>query len=213
MKPIGFVYLTTNIVNGKIYVGQHEIKDLKFNDSYIGSGGRRFRNALNKYGRDNFQRKILKVCFTTNQLNGYETYFIKKLRATDPKIGYNQLPGPTHLLNPSKLPEVKRIKSQKLSGKNNPMYGRRGKLHPNYGKKRTPEQIAKVSGENNPMFGKTSPFKGKHLSEGARKTLSEKAKARLKNKENHPNYNNKWSDEQKRLQSQKLKDYYNWLYS
>ncbi len=186
MKPIGFVYLTTNIVNGKIYVGQHEIKDLKFNDSYIGSGGRRFKNALNKYGRSKFKRKILKVCFTTNQLNGYETYFIKKLRATDPKIGYNQLPGPTHLLNPSKLPEVKKIKSQKLSGKNNPMFGRRGKLHPNYGKKRTPEQIAKISGENNPMFGKTSPFKGKHLSEKARKTLSEKAKARLKNKENHP---------------------------
>lgn len=198
MKPIGFVYLTTNIVNGKIYVGQHEIKDLKFNDSYIGSGGRRFKNALNKYGRKSFQRKILKVCFSINQLNGYETYFIKKLRATDPKIGYNQLPGPTHLLNPSKLPDVKKIKSQKLSGKNNPMYGRRGELHPNYGKKRTSEQIAKISGKNNPMFGKTSPFKGKHLSEEAKRILSEKAKTRLKNKQNHPMYGKHLSEEARR---------------
>lgn len=204
----GIIYKTTCLANGKIYVGQTTSSD----PSYLGSGIK-LRCAFKRYGRKKFKRETLKECDNQKQLDAWELVLIKKLRATDPKIGYNQLPGPTRLLNPSKLPEVKKIKSQKLSGKNNPMYGRRGELHPNYGKKRTPEQIAKISGKNNPMFGKTSPFKGKHLSEEARKTLSEKAKARLKNKENHPNYNNKWSDEQKRLQSQKLKDYYNWLYS
>lgn len=198
MKPIGFIYLTTNTVNGKIYVGQHEVRNLKFNDSYIGSGGRRFQNALKKYGRKNFKRKILKLCYSINQLNAWEILFIKKLNATDPKIGYNQLPGPITLLNPSKLPEVNKIKSKKLSGENNPMYGRRGKLHPNYGKKRTKEQIAKLQGKNNPMFGKPSPFRGRHHTEEARRILSEKAKKRLKNKENNYWYGKHLSEEAKK---------------
>ena len=150
---------------------------------------------MKKYGRKNFKRKILKLCYSINQLNAWETLFIKKLNATDPKIGYNQLPGPITLLNPSKLPEVNKIKSKKLSGENNPMYGRRGKLHPNYGKKRTKEQIAKLQGKNNPMFGKPSPFRGRHHTEEARRILSEKAKKRLKNKENNYWYGKRHSSE------------------
>lgn len=211
MKPIGFVYLTTNIVNGKIYVGQHEIKGNKFADDYIGSGGTHFRNSVKKYGRENFKRKILKLCYTVNQLNGYETYYIKKLRATDPNIGYNKLPGPINLLNPSKLPEVSKIKSEKLSGSNNPMFG---KKHTEETKRKMSEaRKGKRVGKNNPMFGKESPFKGKRLSKEAKSILSEKAKERFKDKTKHPNYGKKWTEEQKKLQSEKLKNFYKWLYS
>lgn len=45
--------------------------------------------------------------------------------------------------NPSKDPRVSKIKSKKLSGKNNPMFGKRGKDSPNYGKQRTKESIEK----------------------------------------------------------------------
>jgi hypothetical protein len=34
-----FVYKTTNLVNGKIYVGKHETDNL--NDCYLGSGKRK----------------------------------------------------------------------------------------------------------------------------------------------------------------------------
>ena len=44
MKPIGFVYLTTNLVNGKVYVGQrHFLKNKKANAEYLGSGGIHFQ--------------------------------------------------------------------------------------------------------------------------------------------------------------------------
>ena len=39
MIPLGFIYKTTNCVNGKIYVGKHEFsKDKRLNSSYLGSG-------------------------------------------------------------------------------------------------------------------------------------------------------------------------------
>lgn len=205
MKPIGFIYKTTNLVNGKIYIGQHEIKDFKFNDLYIGSGGMKFRNSVKKYGRKNFKRKILKLCYTINQLNGYETYFIKKFNATDPNIGYNLLPGPPNLLNPSKLPHVKEIKSKKFTGSGNPMFGIKGENHHLFGTKLSEERRNKLRGKNNPMFGKVSPFKNKHHSNESKRILSEKMKKRFSMKENHPMYGKQLSDDTKKKISEKNK--------
>ena len=112
MKPIGFVYLTTNIVNGKIYVGQFKFKkDKRLNATYLGSGTV-IEKAIKKYGRKNFKRKILKICFTINQLNGYETYYTLKYNPTlDPKIGYNQIIGPVRRSgnkNPMCYPSIRK---------------------------------------------------------------------------------------------------------
>jgi hypothetical protein len=50
------IYQIKNVVNGKIYIGMHQTKDL--NDSYMGSG-LKLRNAYNKYGFENFKKEIL----------------------------------------------------------------------------------------------------------------------------------------------------------
>jgi group I intron endonuclease len=68
----GYVYKTTNLINNKIYVGQHEGE---FTSTYKGSG-RYFRNALNKYGSDNFSVKVLEYCDDANTLNEREIYWI-----------------------------------------------------------------------------------------------------------------------------------------
>lgn len=89
MIPLGFIYKTTNCVNGKIYIGKHEFsKDKKRNANYKGSGTI-FKKALKKYGKENFRREILRLCYTINQLNGYETYYIIKLKSMDSSVGYN----------------------------------------------------------------------------------------------------------------------------
>jgi len=51
-----FVYKTTNKINGKFYIGIHTTK--KLDDGYLGSG-LRLGNAIQKYGRENFEREIL----------------------------------------------------------------------------------------------------------------------------------------------------------
>lgn len=154
MKPIGFVYLTTNLVNGKVYIGQYTFKKEKWlNATYLGSGTV-FKQALKKYGRKNFKRKILKLCYTINQLNGWETYYTLKYNAKlDPNIGYNQIIGPVRRSgnkNPMSYPNVRK----KISGNNHYLYGR-------HCSEETKKKLSeKLSGENNPFYGKHHP-KGK----------------------------------------------------
>jgi len=48
------VYITTNLINGKKYIGSHNGN----NPYYLGSGAR-LKYAIKKYGRDNFKRQTL----------------------------------------------------------------------------------------------------------------------------------------------------------
>ena len=50
------VYQTTNLINGKVYVGKHSTKNL--DDGYLGSG-RALLKAITKYGKENFKREVL----------------------------------------------------------------------------------------------------------------------------------------------------------
>lgn len=69
----GYIYKTTNLVNGKIYIGK---KKGEFTDSYKGSG-RYIRNAFNKYGFDNFSVELIEYCETLDIQNQREQYWIK----------------------------------------------------------------------------------------------------------------------------------------
>ena len=52
------IYKTTNLINGKIYVGMHSTDNL--NDGYLGSGWI-LKQAIKKYGKENFKREVLLV--------------------------------------------------------------------------------------------------------------------------------------------------------
>jgi hypothetical protein len=69
------IYKTTNLINGKIYVGQ----DTKNNPNYLGSG-KKLKFALKKYGIENFKKEILEECSTLDELNELEKYWISKWR-------------------------------------------------------------------------------------------------------------------------------------
>lgn len=50
------VYKTTNLVNGKHYIGVHKTDNI--HDGYLGSG-RAIEEAVKKHGRDSFKKDIL----------------------------------------------------------------------------------------------------------------------------------------------------------
>ena len=56
-KKYHFTYRTTNLINGRYYLGMHSTNRL--DDGYLGSG-KRLYYEVNKYGRDNFKFEILK---------------------------------------------------------------------------------------------------------------------------------------------------------
>lgn len=81
----GIIYLTTNLINGKIYIGQ------SFSTScyYIG-GGSNLKKAIAKYGKCNFKKQILiNNVETIDQLNCLEKFYIKLYDSSNETIGYN----------------------------------------------------------------------------------------------------------------------------
>lgn len=55
-KRFHYTYRTTNLVNGRYYLGMHSTNHI--DDGYLGSG-KRLYYELNKYGRDSFKFQIL----------------------------------------------------------------------------------------------------------------------------------------------------------
>ncbi len=70
------VYLTTNKINGKTYVGQH--KYIKLYDGYIGSGTL-IKRAIKKYGKENFEIEYLETDLTEDEVDWYEQWYITVL--------------------------------------------------------------------------------------------------------------------------------------
>jgi group I intron endonuclease len=86
----GTIYCTTNLVNGKKYIGQH--KNSARNKNYIGSG-KFFQKSVNKYGIENFQKEILQYCVDKEDLNESEIYWIDYFGAVKSDLFYNVAPG------------------------------------------------------------------------------------------------------------------------
>lgn len=82
----GVIYKTTNLVNGKIYIGQHKTQII--DDGYIGSG-KLIRLAIEKYGIENFVREILELVQSKEEADLKEEFWIRESNATDLSIGYN----------------------------------------------------------------------------------------------------------------------------
>jgi group I intron endonuclease len=201
-----FVYVTTNLINGKCYVGDHTTNML--NDGYLGSGRPYFKSALKKYGKENFKREILEF-FPTKQeaFNAQEKYIIQ-FNTISPN-GYNISPvggcscGIKCHSDESKQKISKGNKGQKrttetklklsIKGKERIVSeetkkkisdANKGKISPMKGKTHTLESKEKMSIGNKDK----QPRLGKHLSLESKKKIGDKNKIKLLNNKNGLGY-------------------------
>lgn len=87
------IYKVTNLKNNKIYIGQtinsleyrrdQHIKDCRRNKYY----NNKFHNALLKYGYNSFKWEIIHECFSIEELNEKEIYYISLYNSVED--GYN----------------------------------------------------------------------------------------------------------------------------
>jgi len=187
------VYQIQNKITGKIYIGystKYNSEEELQKSSYFGSGIY-IKNAIRKYGNNNFERKVLvKNIFNFKDLEQYENIWIKKKNSIDPN-GYN-------------------LRDGGLGGQPNPSDATKEKLKKSHlGKKQSEETKIKIS----------KAHKGKILSKEHRKNISKAKKGilfseeHLKNLsknhadfkgENSPNFGRKVSEEQKQKQRERM---------
>lgn len=180
------VYIHTNLVNGKKYIGQTSQSPEKRWDKgkgYITSP--KFYNAIQKYGWHNFKHEIIALNLTIEQANYLEEQLIQKYCTQNDDFGYNIKNGGN---NGSHSEETKRKigESNSISQK---------------GKRWSEQQRSKLS----EMFsGEGNPFYGHHHTEETKKKISESRKGKLQGK-NHPMYGKKHTDEELKKMSKNRK--------
>ena len=80
-----YIYLTTNLINGKKYIGKHFGA---IGDSYLGSGTL-LQRAIAKYGKENFKKEILYISKDEKENSEKEREFIKVYDAVKSDMFYN----------------------------------------------------------------------------------------------------------------------------
>jgi group I intron endonuclease len=153
------IYLLTNTINGKQYVGQTSVgldERWRRHCRYARRGNPQYLcRAIRKYGPDAFTREILEHT-TVEDVNVREIYWISELKTLE--HGYNMTEGGEGMRGWVPSEETRAKLRAAKSGENNPMHGKTGKKAPNYGKKFSDEFRAKLSaalsGEKNPQYGR-----------------------------------------------------------
>jgi len=167
------IYKTINLINKNFYIGQ----DSKNDTGYLGSG-KLLKRAIQKYGRNNFQKEVLEYCETKEELNEREIFWIEKLKPIY-NIAKGGSGGDTITNHPDyeliiqklkgRMPWSKGLKRPDLEGENNP--AKRLEV-------RDKIRLAKLKNPNQ-MFGDDNPAKRSDV----RNKISENVSSSWQNRE------------------------------
>lgn len=143
-KKFNFVFITTNLKNGKRYVGEHATDDLNcwHTKDYLGSG-LYLKHAVKEYGKENFKRKDLEFFLTNEQSFNAQEKYINLYKTHVSEGGYNISWKGGHKFKGSVSEETKnKISNSRLGIKYS---SETITKMSNYAKNRTKEHIQKIS--------------------------------------------------------------------
>lgn len=136
-KKYNYFYKITNTKSGEYYFGVHSTDDL--NDGYLGSGTR-IKEAIEKEGKENFNKEIIKFFSTITEALEEEARVVTKDLVDDPMCynmvlgggGYNNSSltvidkelGIKVVITSEEYQENKDRYESLIKGKNNGMYGK-----------------------------------------------------------------------------------------
>lgn len=219
----GYIYKVTNLVNNKIYIGQH--KSNFFNENYKGSGVA-ITAAKNKYGVDNFKVELIEKCNNKEELNKKEIYYIDLYDSRNSSVGYNLTAG--GLWSDGFKGHKHSEDSKKKISKGNflhPSKGFAGRHHTEKSKEKIRlankgktisekgrEALSKRMKENNPVYREDVRKKLSEANKGRRMTDEQKLKISKALKDRpSPNKGNKASFETRKKHSEdsKSRNWYN----
>jgi len=168
------IYKITNKVNGKIYIGKHQTKDL--NDGYMGSG-KRLKDAIKHHGINNFEKEILFQFDNEFDMNVKEAELVTE-SFVNKDSNYNMCPGGNGgfgYINNSGISKFKG-KTHTKETKLKILQSRQGYKH----SEETKQKISEANEKTNKSRGeKTSKaLTGKCKSEEHRKKIAESVKRR-----------------------------------
>lgn len=162
---MGWVYIITNKINGKAYIGQTQAKNVnrRWREEQRAPHGL-LKNAFNRWGIENFTFETIceiKPCEGwTKMLDDREILEIKERGTLSPK-GYNLESGG------KRGKTIHEDTRKNIRGPNNPFYG----------KKHSKEKIDKIreanTGSNNHRFGKPGTMLGRHHTDEYKRKRSE----------------------------------------
>lgn len=176
----GYIYLTTNKITGKQYIGQKVSK--KFVKSYKGSGVA-ISNSFKKYGKNNFECHIIDIAENQDELNDKEYVYVELYQTMTPN-GYNLMEGGGAKGKPSDKTKEKMRNAQK--GHFQPKWT--DEARKNHKDSLTPEVISKMCHPGNKYA------LGHNLSDKQKMNISKQTSIAMQNpdvkkklKQNQPN--------------------------
>jgi group I intron endonuclease len=169
---MGYIYKIINKINGMIYIGQtiQTLEERWQQHRKSNSNCRYLKSAFKKYGIDQFEFKLICICFD-KELDKFETQYIKTFNSMVPN-GYNLRNGGNSSRHHE---ETKKKISETLKGRTDII---RPKTQ--LGKPHTEETKQKISnslkGRTDIIRRKASNWIGKHHSEESKNKMAESHK-------------------------------------
>jgi predicted GIY-YIG superfamily endonuclease len=184
-----FIYIITNNLNGKIYIGKtNDLQKRWHAHVYCALVEKKklyFSNAIRKYGAKNFSMEIIDECPSEELALEREIYWIDFLKSRQRDIGYNMTNGGDGVSGLKHTEESKNKQRVKMLGRKHTDETKIKMSEAHKGQVvslETREKISQAnSGENNGMYGKsisdeTRILLSKFQSSRSRKPLTEEHK-------------------------------------